>query len=302
MKKLRSGIEMKTNEFIQLLTLSQEECSKWVLATIVHNNMSYYTVTGSYIYVNNGSNCLLTSHLDTVDTHDKDFTGLKTQDIAINGSYLSVKDKTKVLGGDDRAGVEIMLRLINDGCRDYDYLFCFDEEIGGVGSSKFADDYSESLNNYGSFISLDRRGDDEVATYGYDNNNLVNVFTVLGYREVMGSFSDCCSLSSESDVACINLSVGYNNEHTSNEIQNLATIDTTYNVLNMGEVKTALTKIKYKQESRPTYYRDDWYDTDTPLPMLCECCGTHAPLYEIDGYYVCGDCQDFTEYIGISER
>jgi putative aminopeptidase FrvX len=56
-----------------------------------------------------------------------------------------VKDKTKVLGGDDRAGVEIMLILINDGCRDYDYLFCFDEEIGGVGSSKFANDYSEGM-------------------------------------------------------------------------------------------------------------------------------------------------------------
>ena len=46
MKKLGSGIEMNNDEFIQLLTLSQEECSKWVLATIVHNNMPYYTVTG----------------------------------------------------------------------------------------------------------------------------------------------------------------------------------------------------------------------------------------------------------------
>lgn len=55
---------------------------------------------------------MLCVHLDTINTHHK--SNLTIDDIDIKGSVMSLKANTKAhcLGGDDRAGVWIALKLI----------------------------------------------------------------------------------------------------------------------------------------------------------------------------------------------
>ena len=84
-------------------------------------------------------------------------------------------------------------------------------------------DENESIT---AFIGLDRRGLDNVAVYGYDNSDLINLFENEGYIVVDGSITDVSILSEQSsrNLACVNLSVGYYNEHTKREFINIFAI------------------------------------------------------------------------------
>lgn len=281
---------MKLKKFKKLLLMSQDEVWDYVLDSIPKEQYDVVKSDNNYILVSHkvtsAPKCLLTSHLDTVDTHyDRIITA---SDLVVSNNILSVKESSiNVLGGDDRAGVAIMIDLINsDMGHNYDYAFFCDEEVGGLGSSQFVKDFKEL--NYTCFVSLDRRGNDEVADYGYTNSNLRNIFTSRGYTSVNGSFSDCVNLSQESGIACVNLSVGYNYEHSSMEVQDFTTLNKVYNFLTNETVAMELSMEQYDAEE------EDWYGiskgTKVPDPKLCECCGQHLPLYDEEGYEVCEYC------------
>lgn len=259
---------------------------------------------GSYLVMNydeNNKKPMLCIHLDTVDTHrpnpaGKDFA-LPPEAIyydTYTKQYSIIKGYDYVLGADDRAGLWVALRLLAD--KDlydkYCYGFFFDEEIGGKGSTDYAKDFPRYEDGVTCFIGLDRRGTNQVATYGYDNQKLINIFTDRGYKEVFGSFTDASNLAETK--ACVNLSVGYDYEHTSSEILDtqgmknaLATLQTLY--LSLGNTDY-LVDTDYSCPS-------SWYTSPTiAMPTLCECCGEHKPLYDEDtGYQVCGDCLGFLQ-------
>ncbi|MBT0612770.1 hypothetical protein [Campylobacter hyointestinalis] len=134
-------------------------------------------------------------------------------------------------GGDDRAGVYIALQLIK-AKKPFAFGFFKDEEIGCLGSSALSS-YINSLDSVTAFIGLDRRGADEVATYGHDNKELINIFESKGYIEAVGSVTDASKLSALSNkgLACVNLSVGYYNEHTKKEVLNTTAMNRTLKVL-----------------------------------------------------------------------
>ena len=299
-------MKKETKEFVRMLHMSQEELYDYVLEAIPEN-MTIINVVGSYIYISttpNQNKPLLISHLDTVDSHGIRGDKQPIPNIVIdNSGIMSVADDKSVLGADDRAGVWIMLQMLRKDimiANDYDYLFCCDEEIGGVGSSVFAKDYKHNLNNYNCFISLDRQGTDEVATYGYDNDDLIKVFKDVGYVKARGTFTDCVNLSSESDIACVNLSVGYFNEHSSREIQHIDVLYSTLEILTNNDIRDKLAIVKYEAKKDNYWYSyDSNYDLD---PCLCDCCGQHLPLYNIDiskteYVMVCEECVPLYEYL-----
>lgn len=218
-----------------LLLNNQDELMDYIINFIRKSN-KYHSVTdvnGGVLALPKGANKypLICIHLDTINTHKK--AKLKPDDLIIDGDIISLNTKAKAvcLGGDDRAGVYIALQLIK-AKKPFAFGFFRDEEAGCHGSSSLSS-YINSLGNVTAFIGLDRRGVDEVATYGYDNKELINIFESKGYIEAVGSVTDASNLSTLSDkgLACVNLSVGYYNEHTNKEILNTTAMNRTLKVL-----------------------------------------------------------------------
>lgn len=172
---------------------------------------------------------MLCVHLDTINTHYSKGKIVPARDFDYdeNLGILGVAKDSKLscLGGDDRAGVWIALAMIDymEASKDfkYDIGFFEDEEVGCLGSTAYGAFLKENpdLNNATCYIGLDRKsgkGVQEVALYGDDNKELTNIFKGLGYTVDMGSVTDASNLSGT--IACVNLSVGYDNEHTKDEV------------------------------------------------------------------------------------
>ena len=218
-----------------LLLNNQDELIDYIINSIRESN-KYHSVTnvnGGVLAIPIGANKypLICIHLDTINTHKK--TKLKTDDLIIDGDIISLSPRARAvcLGGDDRAGVYIALQLIK-AKKPFAFGFFKDEEIGCLGSSSLSS-YINSLDNITAFIGLDRRGADEEAIYGHDNKELINIFESKGYIEAVGSVTDASKLSALSNkgLACVNLSVGYYNEHTKKEILNTTAMNRTLKVL-----------------------------------------------------------------------
>ncbi|WP_279062242.1 hypothetical protein [Campylobacter lanienae] len=261
------------NEFIKLLMINQSELSKYILNYLDRiNAKEYYNIKridkAGILVTPKGNRKypLICAHLDTINDHkSKELPKLN-----IKGDYISLASDSpcECLGGDDRCGVYIALSLIKDRT-PYGFGFFYDEEIGGVGSG-IASPLINNLDGVTAFIGLDRKGCDELALYGYNNSELVSLFESRGYFKARGSFTDASNLSSFSDkgLACVNLSVGYYNEHTLKETINITAMNRTLAVLKsmVDELSSKPFLIENSMiygelyQSELYYYGDDIYN------------------------------------------
>ena len=129
-------------------------------------------------------------------------------------------DKTGI-GGDDKCGIWIGLKLLNE-LPKVKVVFTVQEETGGQGTYDLDLKFFEDV---GYIIEGDRRGNSDVITKIFDNNcsqDFVETITPLmdkfGYGEENGMFTDIdVLLDSDVGVSCINVSVGYYNPHSNDE-------------------------------------------------------------------------------------
>ena len=133
------------------------------------------------------------------------------------------------LGADDRAGIYTINQVLRKHPDKFIVGFFDKEEVGCVGSTKFANSKDfKAVNKLASaFISVDRRrspqGGKAIAIYGEDNQELFDlVKKATGRGTVRGSVTDCAKLARKSGdlkkpVACFNFSCGYENEHRAHE-------------------------------------------------------------------------------------
>lgn len=91
-------------------------------------------------------------------------------------------------------------------------LFCEDEEIGGVGADLFVESGIRPKVNF--IVELDRRGWNDAVFYECGNLEFVEFVEGFGFREDAGSFSDISILAPHLETAAVNISAGYENEHT----------------------------------------------------------------------------------------
>ena len=218
---------------------------------------------------------MLCVHLDTINTHapkckikpQRDFE--YDENLCILG--LTKKSPLSCLGGDDRAGVWIAMEMIAymeaSGDYKYDIGFFEDEEIGCHGSTAYNNDKAGIQLNTTCYIGLDRKsskGTQEVALYGDDNKELMEIFNDLGYVSDMGSVTDASNLAGE--VACVNLSIGYDNEHTSSEVLYIHCMIDTLEKLKVLELKSELYLADYDHfyDCNPwmNTYKEDWYQEE----------------------------------------
>jgi tripeptide aminopeptidase len=198
---------------------------------------------------------LLCAHTDTVQgSHDADLVKLiKLRDNIISGYG--------VVGGDDKCGIYIILKLLEDK-EKINFLLPVMEEVGARGSSSFVLKNKNLFKSIPYCLVLDRRGRNDIIS---DKNDyckkdfsfvLDSIGKEFGYRSNSGSFSDADVLSEV--VACANLSVGYYNPHSKFEYVNTKDLESA-----MDFTHAIVKNVQDKFEVPGKNYRKSWiYDFD----------------------------------------
>jgi len=214
---------------------------------------------GNYYYIikktdGTFSNTMFTSHLDTIDRGPNSYDGRtwnpttkewidnkpSVSDIGkpiihvFEDDFVKTDGRTN-LGADDKTGVTIMLNLMSENVPGL-YYFFMGEESGCIGSSNLSRVYETKVKNgilpqVNKCISFDRKGYDSVITeqmggtccsdeFATELSNKLNEYGFWYKPDNTGVYTDSAEFI---DIIseCTNLSVGYFNEHTTSEKQDL---------------------------------------------------------------------------------
>ncbi len=186
-----------------------------------------------WIQIGEETNCMFTSHLDTA-SHDKVCVTHVFKDNFIG------TDGTSILGADDKAGVTIMLYMIQNKVPGL-YYFFLGEERGCIGSKKLANKMKiEKFESIKKVISFDRRDVDSVITFQSSSRCCSEEFAKELSRQLnegsrleksidLNFNYDCDPTGVYTDSyqfmeifpECTNISVGYYSEHTKSEKQDI---------------------------------------------------------------------------------
>ena len=292
-------------KFRFVLTQSQEDLFKGIVKYFLYVDK---VVEGKYIILkkDNKVKPMLCVHLDTINTHSKCGDKLPETEIINFGEGFMLKPTTNYscLGADDRAGVYMVLEHYEELLDKYHIgVFC-DEEIGGYGSYELTE-----LTDVSCFIGLDREGSMEVATYGYNNRELIELFVSRGFKQMRGSFTDASVLAKTLNKPCVNLSVGYYNQHRDNEYVLFKDMEDTLKcILDVDLVfkEDYPIEINNKQfdnsNSHLYAYSDDVYDLWGDTMSECFHCGKPVNDGNLTNELVWGHCPHcFTALVDTAE-
>jgi hypothetical protein len=227
---------------------------------------------------------MFTCHLDTATK------ALTNVNHVFDGDIIKTDGKS-ILGADDKAGVTILLYMIENKIPGL-YYFFLGEEVGCVGSKKLAAQLKESkIEGINKVISFDRRNTNSIITYQSGTRCCSDEFGSAlskALNDVEDSFkykNDPTGLYTDSAQfikiypECTNISVGYWSEHTFGESQNIKHLE-----------KLAEACLKVDWESLPVkrdpsvvetsyhgwgygYGDDEWYDSKSSYSSW----STHTP-------------------------
>jgi len=208
---------------------------------------------GNYILVvGERPNICFTAHHDTVH-----FTSGR-QIIKIEGD-MAMATGSECLGADCTTGIYIMLNMIRAGVKGV-YVVHAAEESGCIGSKALVSNYPYWLNDIDACISFDRKGYDSIITHQMGSRTASDAFADsleaildLGFRaDPTGSYTDS---NEYRDIVpeCTNISVGYFNQHTSAEKQDLMFVEMLITAL----IEADWSKLVFKRnpmEREPDYF------------------------------------------------
>ncbi|CAM2835519.1 M20/M25/M40 family metallo-hydrolase [Paenibacillus sediminis] len=222
-------------EFLQLLAITAPSGYEKPVAEYLINRLTtsglkatadaYFNVLGEAVYGSGeGPVVLLSAHMDTVPVHPG-------RSVIRNGSVWS--SSSGPLGADDRAGIAIILSVLDqlqhtgfDGT--IRLAFTREEEVGCVGSCEIDPAW---LRKAELAIVVDRRGSrDIVVRNGYIDfcddltaarfERAAVLCGMPDWRAVTGGTSDAVTYASLG-IPSVNLSTGYQLEHTARETVNI---------------------------------------------------------------------------------
>lgn len=288
--------------FESLASLTQNSMRR-ALYSYLKKRYKKVIVAPEYLYAVGEIPIALVAHMDTVfSSPPKDIYYDERKGICWSPDGL---------GADDRAGIFAILTILKHGYRP-SIIFTTDEEIGAVGASQLVEDIKSPESELKYIIQLDRRGTNDCVFYDCDNRNFVEYIEKFGFVETFGSFSDISVICPTWGIAGVNLSIGYENEHTTSEILRVgAMLNTIKKVENMLKVKD----IPFFEYIEYSYANNSWnyyfqrgrkkslYDDDDAeynyATLKCDKCNKYFHDYEVipalskDGNktkYYCPDC------------
>ena len=249
---------MNKELFVQLCKMSQQELHDYLVEKLSGYGYQVYNHPLWIYAIHNKTDVLLTAHLDTVHKE------LVQEVVEKQEAGRTIISSPQGIGGDDRCGVYIILRLLEDGCRQ-PILFCHDEEIGGVGSTSFCKtdkhipDVESTMGDIKFMLELDRGNASDAVYYDCDNVDFSTfVEKTIPYRFAHGTFSDISVLAPHFKVAAVNLSCGYYKAHTLNEYVVLEEMEETH-LQSKKLIEAAKQENRFEYIERQYRYQD-WYD------------------------------------------
>lgn len=172
------------------------------------------------------SDVMFTSHLDTATS------ALSTVTHVFEDNIIKTDGKS-ILGADDKAGVTVMLYMIEQNVPGL-YYFFLGEEVGCVGSKKLATKLkTEKIEGINKVVSFDRRGTTSVITYQSSQRCASDEFGKALSEELNKADKTFKYTTDPTGVLtdsvqfikiypeCTNISVGYQSEHTFRESQDI---------------------------------------------------------------------------------
>lgn len=220
---------------------------------------------GNYYFKIGESKTLFACHLDTACKTQTNVTHV------IDENTIRT-DGSSILGADDKAGMTVILYMISENIPGT-YYFFIGEEVGCVGSSAASMRYKDFM-KYDRIISFDRRGlnsvithqrgirccSDEFANKLSSNLSKYNMDFKLDDSGVYTDSAEFTSIISE----CTNISVGYYNEHTkieSQDIKHLELLAIACSKIDWEELPTKrdqskVEKLVYNYNSHSTTFND----------------------------------------------
>ena len=236
--------QLCTLEFEQVFQLSQGRLKEALVSEL--KALGYKpTSKKGFLYASGEVPVMLIAHMDTVHRQLAEHI-CYTEDGRIMMSPEGI-------GGDDRAGIYMILRILQEArCH---VLFCEDEETGGQGARKFTRSSICPEVNY--LIELDRHGGNDAVFYGCNNREFIKYICGFGFHESHGSFSDISVVAPHLDLAAVNISAGYYNEHRQHEYVRLDQIEE--NIPRVREiVLTATERFVYESYPPRSLSKDIW--------------------------------------------
>ena len=190
-------------------------------------------IFGNYYKIIGNSETIFTSHLDTAL---REKSKIELYSFFIKEQEFIKTDEKTILGADDKAGVTIMLYMMANNIPGL-YYFFLGEERGGIGSKKVANDFIDNplLSGKKRMISFDRKNYYSIITSQLGEpccsndfaNALCDELNKSGLYMLIddtGIFTDSANFV-DYIPECTNISIGYFNEHTHKEIQNISYLD-----------------------------------------------------------------------------
>lgn len=238
---------------IPSLSHKEEEIRGFIVKYLERYGIPYQIdKEGNVYHIANKGKPLIFAHMDHVG--DESDTCLL--------EFVSEKDGIifgcGVIGGDDRCGVAIVLQLLRQlkqENRPINFALTTNEEHGQTGATHLSKTEASLLDGIAYGITFDRRGIGDIVTENTSRDYCVKSFkdavAALGvfykFKPVVGGISDADTFSDH--FSCVNLSAGYIEPHTKNE---MILVDAVQNTLNFGY--TILTYIEGRFDPPPKRY------------------------------------------------
>lgn len=184
-------------------------------------------IHGNYVLiVGDNPSVAFTAHTDTVHR----LPGAQT--LTVSDNFVTTMTGS-CLGADCTTGLWLMLGMIEAGIEGV-YVAHAAEEIGGIGSTNLVASAPDWLSNVQACISFDRFGTNSVITHQSGSRTASDAFAVsladvLGMPQLKpdttGTYTDSYEYA---DVVpeCTNISVGYYDQHTRKESQDILFAET----------------------------------------------------------------------------
>lgn len=226
-RKMHTPIKMDIKQkFIEFTSRTYPHGTEHLLFDKVPQNLEMDDFGNLFIKIGE-SDVMFTSHLDTATS------AVSKVNHIFDGDIIKT-DGTSILGADDKAGVVVMLYMIENKIPGL-YYFFLGEEVGCVGSRKVSGvQTDEKLPYINKVISFDRRGTDSVITFQGGSRCSSNEFAQALSDELnkhnsefkykpdpTGIYTDSAQFV-KIYPECTNISVGYYSEHTYSERQDIS--------------------------------------------------------------------------------
>lgn len=257
--------------FEQIVKSNQRQVHS-IMKTVLKNRYDNIKVTNDYIYAIGNIPIALVAHMDTVHA-------TPVEDLYYD-TMKNVMWSPQGLGADDRAGVFAILEILQTDLRPH-IILTTDEEKGCVGAGILSKEKCP-FENLKYLIQLDRRNDNDCVFYDCSTKNFIDYIQTFGFVEAFGTFSDISMLCPAWEICGVNLSIGYQNEHTKHEYLNVGAMLRTIKIVKNMLRQTEIPDFKYEEDYAHWYNANfAWgYPTDN-YGIACYRCKKVVDEYNV---------------------